>query len=100
MFELEDIILRDNQPNLAVGDMIELQFANAGSGSSLVHAKVEGIYVNRAIPDIDETIIGTRNNPGIKFQIFHVEGDEWKQTEKCFGLTMNRVKRTIVGYKR
>ena len=93
------------EPTLNVGDMIEIKFETEDfepteGGSEIIRGKVLGIYDNGPVPDIDEEVEGTPNDPAILLEIYTADkNDKWKPTEKLTGLKMSELKRGTISYK-
>jgi len=61
---------------------------------------VLGIYDNGYVPDIDEEVEGTTQDPAILLEVYTAgKNDEWKPTGEFVGYKMSELKRALISYK-
>jgi hypothetical protein len=92
------------EPTVSVGDLIEITFETEDfepteGGLEIVRGKVLGIYDNGMVPDIDDEVEGTPNDPAILFEIYSETNGKWKPTEKLTAYKMSELKRATISYK-
>lgn len=93
------------EPTLNKGDLIEIQFETEDfepteGGKEIIRGKVLGIYYSGFVPDIDEEVEATENDPAILLEIYTADkNDKWKSTENLAGYKMSELKRGTISYK-
>ncbi|MDP1695788.1 MAG: hypothetical protein Q8L29_02670 [archaeon] len=93
------------EPTVNTGDLIEIEFDTEDfepteGGREIIRGKVLGIYDNGMVPDIDEEVEGTTQDPAILLEIYTADkNDRWKSTEKLTAYKMSELKRATISYK-
>lgn len=93
------------EPTVNTGDLIEIEFDTEDfepteGGREIIRGKVLGIYNNGFVPDIDEEVEGTTQDPAIQLEIYTADkNDKWKATGKLMGYKMSELKRATISYK-
>jgi len=92
------------EPTVNVGDLIEIKFETEDfepteGGNEIVRGKVLGIYDNGPVPDVDDEVEGTPQDPAIQFEIYTETNGKWKPTEKLTAYKMSELKRATISYK-
>lgn len=78
---------------VSVGDYIEIDFDD-GPSERVLRGKIVEMYSDRAVPDVDEIVSGTPQDPALKVEIYTKIGDEWMSTGKFVGMKMSQLQRS------
>ena len=96
--ELESSRFDSASPEIIVtpGQYIEANFESFDKNKMILRGKVIEMFSNRAVPDIDEMVVGTPQDPALLIEIYEeMEDGRWRPTGKLTGLKMSELQRGV-----
>ncbi len=81
--------------DLTQGDIIEIRRELNKNTNEIIPARVVEIVTNRPVPDVDEEVIGTEDDPAVKIEIFSNDNGVLTPTGKFAAYKSSELKRIM-----
>ncbi|MDP3882268.1 MAG: hypothetical protein Q8Q31_05315 [Nanoarchaeota archaeon] len=78
------------------GQYIEVNFESLDKNKRILRGKVIEMYSDRAVPEIDNEVVGTSEDPALLIEIYEeMSNGKWNPTGKLIGMKMSEIQRRV-----